>query len=191
MPLLVALVAVAAAQVHPAPRFEPPDGHWWLAASDAEQFGFDIGQFDCDAFVMHHRMPAPNTYQFEHAITRYYRNHPRELALPLMDVVSRLNQKWAAERTYPVVKPNPAGEDDSDIWWNASPGNMDGIIRGFLACQAAEQGIHVQVPVQVIIRRVSRWYGVDPQHEGVTNPKTEHDKLSRVILRAEKPMHSQ
>lgn len=42
------------------------------------------------------------------------------------------------------------------------------------------------MPVQVIVRRVSKWYGVDPNREGVVNPVTAKDKLSKVILGAER-----
>lgn len=81
--------------------------------------------------MLGHSRPAPNSYQFERAITRYYRDHPNSLNLAVTEVISKLDRKWTVERTYPVVKAQLAGEFDSDIWWNASPGNSIGIIRGF------------------------------------------------------------
>jgi hypothetical protein len=186
--ILLAGAACAAGQgIAPKAVFVPPDGHWWLATSPEARDGFAIGQIDCDAYLLRHPGPAPNDYQFYRAITQYYRAHSKQLALPVTAVISRLNQEWEAAHTYPIVRSSPAKELDDDIWWNASPTKRAGMIRGFLACQVAETGAAVSVGVQEIARRVSRWYGIAPNREGVDNPATARDKLSTVIQRAEAP----
>lgn len=186
--VFAAWLALTFVQPRPARAwFTPPDGHWWLAAGAEERDGFETGEVDCDAYMLRHRIPAPNADQFQRAVTEYYRDHPGSLGLPVTEVISRLYRAWAISRTYPVVRAPLAREFTSDIWWNAPPASRDGIIRGFLSCQAAEQDVRTQIPVEEIVRRVSLWYGIAPNREGVVNPTTANDALSRVILWAESP----
>lgn len=186
--LLFLLLCAACVQPPRRAAFQPPDGHWWLAASHQHRDGFEIGWDECDGWMLRHRGPSMSSLVFEAAITGYYQRHPRALALPVSTVIARLDTRWKKTRAYPFVMSPPANEYTGDnIWWNATAAQQDGMIRGFLACQVAEQGRRIAVPVPVLVRRVSHWYGVDPNQEGAVNPATMHDRLSTVILRAEKP----
>lgn len=163
--------------------FTPPDGHWWIAASAEARDGFDIGYDECAGTRLSWHGPAMSRPAFEEAVTKYYHTHPEGIGIPVATVLARLEAPWRTSR----VRPCPAGNDyNGDMWWPAATANQDGIIRGYLACQAAEHGLRIAVPVPVLIERVSKWYGVDPNQEGIVNPTTIHDSLSAVILHAEK-----
>lgn len=183
---LFLLLAVAGCAAQPPRRaaFTPPDGHWWLAASAESRDGFDIGYDECDGTMLRWDGPSMSRATFEARVTSYYRTHPEDLDVAAAKVFARVEAPWRTSRTRPIP---PDNDYDGDMWWSATAANQAGIIRGFLACQAAEQGLGSTVPVPILVQRVSRWYGVDPHKEGVVNPATIHDSLKQVILRAEKP----
>lgn len=182
--ILLMLLCAGWAQAPRRPAFRPPDGHWWLTASAQARDGFVIGAGDWDIFTRR-TVPHMSRLAFAAALTRSYRQHPGKLGLAVTTVISALQRHWrrTGKHRFVMVTDEYTGDD---IWWNATAANQDGIILGFLACQAAEQGLRITIPVKILVQRVSAWYGVVPGKDGVVNPKTINDKLSAVILRAER-----
>lgn len=180
------LLSAGTGQVPARAAVAAPTGRWWMAANGQGRDGFDIGYDECNASMLCHDVVWISRINFEGAISAYYQNHPRDQDVPVITVIARLKSKWRRTRVHPFRSLPRAEAYDGQMWWPPSPETRDGIIRGFLACQAEEQGVRIAIPIETLIRRVSAWYGVDPKKEGSVNPKTEHDKLYTVILRAER-----
>ncbi|MGH9475364.1 MAG: hypothetical protein ACRD1C_03415 [Terriglobales bacterium] len=187
---LAVLLAVFGCARAPAPAatppFVPPDGHWWLNANAEQRDGFLIGYAECDALMLGHAAASISAPNLEAAITRYYQARPDRKDEPVITAINALSAAWKRTGAYHFVHANPSYEYDGETWREGTDPDRDGMIRGFLACQEAELGARVRVPVEVLIQRVSAWYGIDPHDESIASGKTINDKLGAVILHAER-----
>lgn len=164
----------------------PTDGHWWLAASLDERLGYAVGRLACNGDMARDGAADVPIGALSDTVAGFYRRHPGRLNVPVVAVVAKLERQWKAAKTYRWLRPSQVAMYDGDDWRQKTPVVRAAIIRGFIDCQAAEQGVHVSVPVAELVRRVSIWYGVHPVGDWIVDPATEHDKLYRVIVDMEK-----
>lgn len=184
---LVLLLAAAACGQSKPNAFVPPDGHWWLAASKPQQDGFLTGFDDCSSFEFAN--PGPDGLSFDqlgHEIGEFYRQYAAATSTPVSSVVARLYANWRRTGAYKFSPPDPRNEY-SGLWLHYD--SLNPIVRGFMSCQVAEKQAAAEFTVEEIVQRVADWYGIQPEPGDDLshgNPKTLNDKLSQVILRAER-----
>jgi hypothetical protein len=93
-----------------------------------ERYAFMAGLGDCLTSVAHVKAPPGTGYQFEQKITRYYKTHPVERGVLVVDVWRKVAQES------PLPKASPGGE----VWTNPH-GYLDGTYWSQLYYYAARQ----------------------------------------------------
>lgn len=169
--------------------FKPPDGHWWLAAMSGQRDGMLTGFYACYTFAQRHPVESGTVGQRLGAkVTDFYMRNPDRLNLEVSEVLAQI---LAAARGRPLprfVRPNPKNEPDGDAWRQLYD-EREGIVDGFRACQASAGQSVSNAPASALVAWINRWYGIDPADPSALNDKTGNDKLSAVILRAEREVH--
>lgn len=183
--LLLACALLACGQ-HARRAFAPPDGHWWLAASQSARDGYFVGWFHCHDRVQGAVWPINiANVEIEQKISGYYQRHPAGRRLPVTEIIAKLFSTWRRTGAYKFAQADPKDEWDGQFWW----GNVDdriGIVEGFLSCQAAESQPVSAAPPRVLVTWINQWYGVDPtgRNSDMQGPRM-NQKLSVAILAAE------
>lgn len=112
------------------------DGNWWTSADREEQSGFMQGIRDCLTWTAHVPGFSYTPEQLQDRISRYYREHPKERQVSVVDVWRKL---VAAE---PPAQPPKGGETWSNphwylngLWWSGESERARlGFLEGYLWC---------------------------------------------------------
>lgn len=162
------------------PKEKVYDGNWWLTKEVDERYGFMDGVDDCLTWVAHAKGPPGGPYQFEQKITRYYKAHPAERSVSVLEVWRKV------ARESPPPKPIPGGET-----WSNPHGYFDGtywvqmyydsarqaFIEGYLWClrTCVDKPSEMYArPAAYYVHRISDYIQ--------THPKTAYDEAIATIL---------
>jgi hypothetical protein len=150
------------------------DGNWWLASNTDERSGFLNGAADCLTWAAHLSGFNGTPEQLETKISNFYKAHPSDKGLLVLDVWQRVTPK--------LRKPAPGGETwdnphwylDGSWWQSLSERAQSGYLEGYLSCMRTRVPRGAEAyskPADYYVEKIDSYLNTHPkaQREAVAN----------------------
>jgi len=174
------------------------DGLWWLTIDNRQRMLFIDGFRACYFHLVDrhtHLYDEDPRLAYVPRLNAYLHDHPEATTESVESLLWKISGPPYARTVHHPAKGNESGDevqqkwgpyDDGEEWRGLSDTDRLGTIQGFLECYDKhtnhEHGTFSR-PREWYVKKISGWYGVKPDDEGVVDPKTVNDKIPEVLFR--------
>ena len=119
------------------------------------------------------------------AISTYYQRHPEASQRSVLEVAFEVSK---AGVTPHVASGGESwrerhGYFDGEYWRQSDDSERQAFVSGYLACRAKYLHLTTDVPIAVIVSKISKWYRINPENVSDIDPQRSNDKIGDLLDR--------